>query len=125
MLRSRDADQIVKDRFAVGCGDYYVVFIALLRARKIPTRYLELAQKRWIARPELKRLRGHAIVGVDIGNTSYFVDPTRGEITPVAKKVLSEKWVVIGVGRDAWAIGIRNHSVLQARFAQLLGKSQC
>ncbi|MCG2808986.1 MAG: transglutaminase-like domain-containing protein, partial [Candidatus Portnoybacteria bacterium] len=48
LFRKRTADEIIKSKKLTGCTDYAIVFIALARAKKIPTKYVEAIKKTWL-----------------------------------------------------------------------------
>src|SRR4030067_3442151 len=48
LFRRRTADQIIGDGFSTGCTDDTLAFIALARAKGIPTKFIEAIDNRWL-----------------------------------------------------------------------------
>lgn len=116
ILRRRTADQIIKDGFSTGCGDYTLVFVALARAKKIPTKYVEAMSMKW---KKGQSLQGHTWAEVFVDNKWIVVDPTIVSIHFRRKgKILSSisGYRIFDKGLDAWDLGIKNFNNLKERF---------
>lgn len=116
LLRRRTADQIIKDGFSTGCGDYTLVFVALARAKKIPTKYVEAMSMKW---KKGQSLQGHAWAEVFVDNKWIVVDPTMVSIHFKRRgKVPSSisGYRIFDKGLDAWDLGIKNFDNLKERF---------
>jgi len=67
IFRSRTSDQIIQDGFATGCTDFALVFIAITRAKGIPTQYIEVISKEYFI-DDLDKVRGHVFAECLINN---------------------------------------------------------
>src|SRR3989338_4742452 len=48
LFNRRTASQIIEDGFSTGCTDTALAFVALCRARSIPTKYVETIGRDWL-----------------------------------------------------------------------------
>ncbi len=111
VFRTRTSDQILADKYATGCTDYALLYIALSRALKLPTKYVELLSMKWIASDD-EMIEGHVIVEVKVGDDWIFVDPTRGSVSikPTSGMMIYNK------GLDSWDLGLKNGNDVNERF---------
>lgn len=108
VFRKRTADKIIEDEYITGCTDDALVFIALVRACDIPTKYIETLDIGWIqngGRP----IQGHVYAGVYIDGEWILVDPAR-RIFDVDLK--NDTRVVLAEGLDSWDIGATDFETL-------------
>lgn len=87
---SRTADQILSSRCALGCTDWATAFIALARAKGIPSASVETVNDRWIIEsistgcmknPKLGHVVADVYTGVTTNNGWELADPTTGVFT--------------------------------------------
>jgi hypothetical protein len=107
---TRTADEIVKENKYNGCNEAGVVFASLLRAKGIPTTYIQALRKDSLQEysDERPSLNGHVFLEADFGDMESknikIINSTTGEITDE----LPDDMLVGARGMDAWAIGLRN-----------------
>ncbi|MBU1111048.1 hypothetical protein KKB83_05545 [Patescibacteria group bacterium] len=107
LFRKRTAHEIIKSKFSTGCTDFTITFIALSRAKHIPTNYVELLDKNWLrSQEEEKTIRGHTIAEIETGKRKYYVDPTHSNISTK----LPSGMTIYEKGLDSWDIGVFNHN---------------
>lgn len=111
VFRRRTADQIIKDGYTTGCTDIGLVFIALARAKNIPTKYIEAIRRKWIESEDEDFIEGHVFAEVFFDGKWYIIDPTEACL-----KFWYDRWIVFAEGLDSWDIGIRNHQELKGKF---------
>lgn len=111
VFRKRTADQIIKDGFTTGCTDVALVFIALARAKKIPTKYVEAIRRKWIESGSEDFIEGHVFAEVYINNRWHIIDPTEACL-----KFWYDRWLIFAKGLDSWDIGIHDLSELKQKF---------
>lgn len=111
VFRKRTADQIIKDGFTTGCTDVALVFIALARAKKIPTKYVEAIRRKWIESGDEDFIEGHVFAEVYINNRWHIIDPTEACL-----KFWYDRWLIFAKGLDSWDIGIHELSELKQKF---------
>ena len=111
VFRTRTSDQILSDKYATGCTDYSLLFIAIARAAKFPTKYVEMLSKKWIENGG-EMIEGHVICELKIGDEWLFVDPTMGSISIKPTSGM----IVYGKGLDSWDLELRNRKELEERF---------
>lgn len=111
-FRQRTAEQIIEDGYATGCTDYALVFIALVRAKQIPAKYIEAISQEWIDNPDPEHLRGHVFSEVFLDNKWYVVDPQAA----VIKAWYGKRYRILATGLDSWDIGVKNLSDLKEKF---------
>jgi transglutaminase-like putative cysteine protease len=111
VFRRRTSDQILRDKYATGCTDFALLYIALSRALKFPTKYVELFSRNWITSDD-KEIEGHVIAEVKIGNDWIFVDPTHGSVSikPTSGMIIYDK------GLDSWDLGLKNGDQVNEKF---------
>ncbi|MBU1292284.1 transglutaminase-like domain-containing protein [Patescibacteria group bacterium] len=113
LFRKRTADEIIESKKLTGCTDYAIVFIALARAKEIPTKYIEAIRKRWLDIGDQNHIEGHIFVECLIGNKWYIIDPQEGAI-----RTDYRKYAIFKKGLDSWGIGIRNFDDLKGKFLE-------
>lgn len=114
VFRLRTADQIVKDGFATGCTDFALVFIAVARAKGVPTRYVEAIAKDYFS-DDPDKVRGHIFAECYINGDWWGVDPMAGNLKAGIKY---PGYVVYGRGLDSWDMGIRDIKTMREKFRQ-------
>lgn len=107
IFRKRTAEQIIKDRFVIGCTDCVVVFVAAARACGLPTKYIETVDKSWLEKGG-NDITGHQFAKVyDTEDKKWFwVDPTWKEVDVSSPE--NEGKIIYKEGLDSWDIGITN-----------------
>lgn len=109
----RSAQKILEDKEIAGCTEYTLIFIALMRAKGIPAKYIEGIWEGWLNSEETY-IRGHVIAEILISNKHYFVDTDRGAI----RTELYQNLVVYAQGLDTWDVGLLNDDILQIKFSE-------
>lgn len=111
VFRTRTSDQILNDKYATGCTDFALLYIAFSRALKFPAKYVELLSMKWMASNE-EMIEGHVIAEVKVGDDWIFVDPTRGSVSikPTSGMMIYDK------GLDSWDLGLKNGNDVNERF---------
>lgn len=117
IFRKRTASQILEDGFATGCTDYGLVFVALARAKGIPTVYIEALENRWL-REGGDKIHGHVFASIPLNDKWYLIDPTRGTIS-ATDHLPREKYIVLDKGLDSWDIGIKDIKDLRKKAEKL------
>jgi len=112
IFRKRTALEIIESGIVSGCTDFALVFISLMRAKGVPTKYIEGIRRRWleIGREE-ESIEGHIFAECFIKNKWYIVDPEEGAI-----KINYNRFVIFKEGLDSWDIGIKNFDELKNQF---------
>jgi len=106
---TRTADEILKDNKYNGCNEAGVVFATLLRAKGIPTTYIQALNREAVQRytEESPSLVGHVYLEADFGEKKdkniKIIDSTSGEITDQ----LPENMIVGAKGLDAWDMNLK------------------
>ena len=111
LFRKRSSDEIIKSKMATGCTDYALAFIALSRAKKIPTKYVEAIRRKWLDIGSERHIEGHVFAECLIGNKWRIVDPQEGAI-----RINYQRFVIFAKGLDSWDIGIENIDDLRKKF---------
>lgn len=111
IFRKRTADQIIKDGFATGCSDIALVFIALARAKNIPTKYIEAIRRKWIESGKEDAIEGHIFAEIYLNDQWHIIDPTEACL-----KFWYDRYVIYAKGLDSWDIGINSLSELRKKF---------
>ncbi len=111
IFRTRTADQIIKDGFVTGCTDSALVFLALIRAKGVPAKYVETIRRRWLEVGDDDFIEGHIFSEVYINGKWYIIDPAEGQLL-----FWYNRWVVYDRGLDSWDIGIHNMQELKDKF---------
>lgn len=111
VFRKRTAEQIIKDGFTTGCTDVALVFIALARAKKIPTKYVEAIRRKWIEGGNEEFIEGHVFAEVWLNNRWHIIDPTEACL-----KFWYDRWLIFARGLDSWDIGIHGMDELRKKF---------
>lgn len=111
VFRTRTSDQILTDKYATGCTDFALLYIALSRSLKFPTKYVELLSMKWVASDD-EMIEGHVIAEVKVGDDWIFVDPTRGSVSikPTSGMMIYDK------GLDSWDLGLKSSKDVNERF---------
>lgn len=114
LFRKRTADEIIKSGFSTGCTDDALVFIALTRAGRLPAKYVEAIETKWLEK-DGEKIAGHVFAEIFVNNKWYLVDPARREISvkPVPDK---NRYMVFAKGLDSWDIGIKSYKDLKEKF---------
>jgi len=112
VFRKRTADQIIRSRLVTGCTDYALVFIALARAKGIPTKYVETISKEWIKKPDINDIKGHVFAEVYMNKKWYIIDPEAGAI----RHSYGKKYKLVEKGLDSWDVGIKDINTLRLKF---------
>lgn len=111
LFRKRTASDILKSRIVTGCTDYALAFIALARAKDIPTKYVETIRRKWLDLGNKDHIEGHIFAECFINNKWYIIDPQEGAI-----KIDYKRFVIFKQGLDSWNIGIKNFNELKTQF---------
>ncbi|MFC1700600.1 transglutaminase-like domain-containing protein [Patescibacteria group bacterium] len=111
IFRKRTADEIIKSKMVTGCTDYALVFIALARAKGIPTKYIETIRRRWLDIGKEDQIEGHIFAECFINNNWYIVDPQEHTI-----RIDYLRFEIYKKGLDSWDIGIHNFDELKEQF---------
>jgi len=102
---SRSADQILIDNKYNGCNEAGVVFASLLRAKGIPTEYIQALDKTAIENyPTEHNLKGHVFLEAELDDKKTIINSTTGEIS----ESLPNNFVIGGRGLDSWDIGLKH-----------------
>lgn len=117
LFRKRTADEIIKSGKVTGCTDYAIVFIALARAKKIPTKYIEAIRKRWLDIGDENHIEGHVFAECQINNKWYIIDPQQGAIRSDYRN-----YTIYKKGLDSWDIGIKSFEDLKEKFIDFKGE---
>jgi len=96
VFRKRTAEGIIRDKYTTGCTDIALVFIALCRAKGIPTKYIEAVRK------ESDGSSGHVFAECFINNGWIVVDPTYKKM---GNKTFYNGFDIIAEGIDSWDTG--------------------
>lgn len=113
LFRRRTADQIISDGFITGCTDNALAFIALARAKDIPTKYVETIRRKWLDIGDENMIEGHIFAEVEINGKWHIIDPM-----DACLRFWYSRWIVYARGLDSWDIGIRNFQELQEKFIE-------
>ncbi len=114
IFRTRTADQIINDGFATGCTDFALVFVAIARAKGIPTKYVEVISKSYFSdNPD--RVGGHVFAECFIKDEWWGVDPMNGNLKFNTKY---PNYVVYARGLDSWDLGIYDMKSIREKFSQ-------
>lgn len=114
VFRKRTADQIISDGYYTGCTDQALVFIAIARALKIPTKYLETLNLSFLQEEDSKFIDGHVYVSVFEDSKGWMiVNPNNGRTDVNIEK---DNRVVLDTGLDSWDIGIKNRKDLRSKI---------
>jgi len=116
----RTADQTIQDKLLTGCTDYALVFIALMRAKGIPAKYIETIERGWLESQETGVFKGHVISEVSIKGKWYLVDPSTGELLDYFPKYL----VIYDIGLDTLDIGLTSSETLRDKFIEFRARWQ-
>jgi hypothetical protein len=112
VFRKRTAEQIIIDGYASGCTDYALVFTVLTRAKGIPTKYVEVIDKKWLENHS-PAIKGHVFAECYISENWYQIDPQRG--TLYTRKNYSQ-YEIYAEGLDSWDLGINSFESLKTKF---------
>ncbi len=106
---TRTADQILESNTYNGCNEAGVVFAALLRAKGVPTTYIQTLNKKaaYNYSEDNPSLNGHVFLEANFGDGDdeniKIINSTTGEITDE----LPENMMVGTKGLDSWDIGLK------------------
>ena len=113
IFRKRTADNIIIDGYASGCTDYALAFIALCRAKGIPSKYVEAIKCSWIEDERARTINGHIFAECLINDNWIQIDPQRGTIHT---KTNYNGFEIFDEGLDSWDIGISDFDSLKEKF---------
>ncbi len=113
VFRKRTAEKIVKDGYVSGCTDYALVFIALCRAKDIPTKYVEVIKCSWLEDGNVRTINGHIFAECLIKDKWIQIDPQRGTMHT---KTSYNGFEIFDEGLDSWDIGITDFDSLREKF---------
>ncbi len=113
IFRKRTASKIIEDGFATGCTDFTLVFIALARAKGIPTKYVEVISKDYFDDTDPSKVRGHVFAECFIKDDWYGVDPMGGHLKFNTKY---PGYIIYARGLDSWDIGIKDLASMREKF---------
>lgn len=122
VFRKRTAEQIIKDGFATGCTDFTLAFVALSRAKGIPTKYVEGVSIKWLEKPD-GPLEGHVWAEVFVNKNWYIIDAINATVHfRRTNNMLStiNNCRTYDKGLDSWGIGIKNIDDLKKAFDKKL-----
>ena len=105
LFRNRTGSKILKDRFSLGCTDNTLAFIVLMRHLGLPTKYIEMIDRKWLTDND-KIVEAHVVAEVQINYRWYIVDPTLATVSLRFPK----KYIIAAEGFDSWDIGITNEN---------------
>ena len=106
---TRTADEVLEDNRYNGCNEAGVVFATLLRAKGVPTTYIQALKMDAVKNYSKERpsLNGHVFLQANFGNGNNknikIINSTTGEITDE----LPENMVEGARGLDPWDIGLK------------------
>ncbi len=106
VFRNRTAEQIITDGFITGCTDITLVFIAIARAKGLPTKYVEMLSRGWLTNGDGDTVQGHVIAEVCIEGSWYFVDPLHGYVGIKRPSGM----VIYDKGLDSWDVGLTHRN---------------
>jgi hypothetical protein len=101
VFRKRTADQIIMDQFSTGCSDDAIVFIAFMRAKGIPTKYIETVRK------DSDGTDGHVFAECYLDGNWKRIDPAKRESQ---REIDFTDYDIVGVGLDSWDLEIGSSS---------------
>jgi predicted transglutaminase-like protease len=113
LFRRRTAEEIIRSGMVTGCTDYALAFIALTRAKGIPTKYVEAIRNRWLDVGDEGFIEGHVFAECFINGKWYVIDPQEGDI-----KTGYQRFRVFKKGLDSWDIGIKSFDDLKKHFLE-------
>lgn len=113
LFRRRTAGEIIESQMATGCTDYALAFIALARAKGIPTKYVETIRNKWLDIGNEKFIEGHVFAECFISGKWRIIDPHEGAI-----KMSYERFKILKEGLDSWDIGIKSFEDLKNKFME-------
>ncbi|KKQ42119.1 MAG: hypothetical protein US60_C0023G0009 [Microgenomates group bacterium GW2011_GWC1_37_8] len=106
---TRTAEQILEANTYNGCNEAGVMFAALLRARGIPTTYIQALREDAVRNFSIEHpsLNGHVFLEANLGSKDdkkiKIINSTTGEVADE----LPENMMVGAKGLDSWDIGLR------------------
>ncbi|MFH1565907.1 MAG: transglutaminase-like domain-containing protein [bacterium] len=112
VFRKRTADQIIKDCYATGCADFALVFVAIARAKGIPTKYVEVISKDYF-NDNLDKVRGHVFAECLLKGNWYAIDPMGGNLKFNTRY---SDYIVYAKGLDSWELGIFDINSMRVKF---------
>lgn len=118
LFRQRSAEQIIKNGRFLGCSDYALVAVALLKTLKIPCRLVQVINKDWLSDKKVKII-GHVLVEVYLDKKWHVLEPTKGII---GLDYASFNYVVYKKGANFQDIGIQNLKELRRKLSQFKKK---
>ncbi|MDP1710327.1 MAG: transglutaminase domain-containing protein [candidate division WWE3 bacterium] len=117
LFNRRTASQIIEDGFATGCTDVALAFVALCRAKSIPTKYVEVIGKDWLGDQSGKgKIHGHTFAEIRLKNKWYVVDPDQKVIYATGNPY--RFFEIFGTGLDTWDVGLHSFEELRDKFLE-------
>ena len=112
----RTSHEILTSRMETGCADRGLAFIALSRARNIPSVFVQTAHRSWVQdlqkrKEQARPVVGHILVEVYINREWYLIDPTTGYLMlgyDGTNPSISGRLYVFSKSLEVWDTGIRN-----------------
>lgn len=114
----RTSEEIFESRVVTGCTDNGLAFIALTRAKGIPSVFIQTGRIDWIEKlvknsPDAGYITGHILVEVFIDGKWYLVDSTSGKLFINYDRnnlSLCDGYYVFAKSIEVWDSGVKNES---------------
>jgi transglutaminase-like putative cysteine protease len=119
IFRKRTAIEIINEGYGSGCTDFALVFIAIARAKGIPTKYVEVISKDYFSDSDLNRVRGHVFAECYLNDSWYGVDPMAGLLKFNCKY---PGYVIYARGLDSWDLEIFDMDSMREKFKDFAEK---
>lgn len=118
LFRQRNAEQIIKNGWFLGCSDYALVAVAVLEALNIPCRIVQVVNKDWLLDKKTKII-GHVLVEVCLDKKRYVFEPIKGLI---GLDYASFNYVAYKKGANFQDIGVQSFKELREKLSQFKKK---
>ena len=118
VLMNRTADDIYKSNYHAGCTDYTLLFVTIMRSKKIPTKYVEVIAEEWLDTKNSdseNKIKGHSFGECYLNGKWFSVDATNGSIN-VYKAYRHFK--IFGKGLDCNDLGIFGYDSMKKQFLE-------
>lgn len=122
VLMGRSADEIYKSNYHAGCTDYTLLFVTIMRSKKIPTKYVEVIAEEWLNSKDTgseDKIKGHSYGECYLDGKWFSVDATNGSIN-VYKAYRHFK--IFGKGLDCYDLGIYGYDSMKKQFLEFKKK---